>query len=269
MTAANKEVDKTKSQNLTKSTSPFISMITGEKKSSVESDAIYDTDTQIKQTQDRIWKALKRRYQYDSNLDSGQNFLKNHVNSKIPLVILYVDLVGSTKMSITLSIDKLSAIIRAFAQEISSVISSYGGYVLKYIGDAVLAYFVIEKIEIDRNGGGNNTALSPYSLQITNAISYAYTMIKVIQNIDELDGKAVFTRPHIDLIGSTISIVVKMTSIAKPDQIIIGQKLYDKLDEKHKQAFRQISGTSSVEDYISEVSDRKYHFYASVLMEIT
>jgi class 3 adenylate cyclase len=81
--------------------------------------------------------------------------------SKIDLVVLHVDLVGSTKMSMTLSIDKLSAIIRAFAQEISSAISSYGGYVLKYIGDAVLAYFVIEKIELGSNGGGEQYYFIP------------------------------------------------------------------------------------------------------------
>ena len=40
-----KEADSTKSQNLDRNTSPFISMITGEKKTKVESDAIYDTDT--------------------------------------------------------------------------------------------------------------------------------------------------------------------------------------------------------------------------------
>ena len=89
----NKEVDETKTQNVSKR-SPFISMTTDEKKGRVESEVIYDTDTQIKLTQNRIWKALKRRYQYDSNIEPGQNFLKNHVNSKIPLVILYVDLVG-------------------------------------------------------------------------------------------------------------------------------------------------------------------------------
>lgn len=229
-------------------------------------DAVIDVDSIVKDSQTRMWKALRVKPEFKISLSESQRILEKFAESKIDLVVLHVDLVGSTKMSMTLSIDKLSAIIRAFAQEISSVISSYGGYVLKYIGDAVLAYFVIEKIEIDSNGGGSNTALSPYSLQITNAISCAYTMIEVIQkglnpvlnqydypelkirigidfgkigvvqygiDIDELDGKAVFTRPHIDLIGSTISIV-KMTSITKPDQIVIGQKLYDKLDEKHK-----------------------------------
>jgi len=264
-------------------------------------DAVIDTESIINDSQTRMWKALKVKPEFKISLSESQRILEKFAESKIDLVVLHVDLVGSTKMSMTLSIDKLSAIIRAFAQEISSVISSYGGYVLKYIGDAVLAYFVIEKIELGSNGGGSNTALSPYSLQFTNAISCAYTMIEVIQkglnpvlnqydypelkirigidfgkigvvqygiDIDELDGKAVFTRPHIDLIGSTISIVVKMTSIAKPDQIVIGQKLYDKLDEKHKQAFRQISGTSNVEDYINEVSEGKYFFYGSALTEI-
>jgi adenylate cyclase len=51
-------------------------------------------------------------------------------------------------MSMMLSIDKLSAIIRAFAQEMSLVVSMYGGYVLKYIGDTVLVFFIVEKVEV-------------------------------------------------------------------------------------------------------------------------
>ena len=100
-----------------------------------------DTETLVAQTQDRMWRALKRRYQYDSNLKPAQAFLLNHINSKIPLVIMYVDLVGSTNMSMTLPVDKLVSIIRAFTYEMSSVIQSHKGYVLKYVGDAVIAFF--------------------------------------------------------------------------------------------------------------------------------
>jgi adenylate cyclase len=46
--------------------------------------------------------------------------LKNHINSKIPLVIMYVDLVGSTKRNMTLPVDNLVSIIRAFTYEMSS-----------------------------------------------------------------------------------------------------------------------------------------------------
>ena len=259
-------------------------------------DAVIDIESIISDSQTRMWKAIKVKPEFKVSLSETQRILEKFAESKIDLVILHIDLVGSTKLSTTLSIDKLSAIIRAFAQEISSVISVYGGYVLKYIGDAVLAFFVVEDVEL-KDDKKDNTTLSPYSLQISNAISCACTMIKVIQrglnpilnryyypelkirigidfgkvgvvqygvDIDELDGKAVFTRPHIDLIGSTISVAVKMTSVAKPDQIVIGQQLYEKLDQIQKKAFKKIPGTSSIENYINEVRDEKYNLYTNL-----
>ena len=71
-----------------------------------------DVETLVAQTQDRMSRALKRRYQYDSNLNPAQTFLPNHINSKIPLVIMYVDLVGTINMSMTLPVNKLVSIIR-------------------------------------------------------------------------------------------------------------------------------------------------------------
>jgi adenylate cyclase len=44
-------------------------------------------------------------------------------------------------MSMNLPVDKLVTIITAFSREISSVVESYDGYVLKYVGDAVIAFF--------------------------------------------------------------------------------------------------------------------------------
>jgi adenylate cyclase len=74
-----------------------------------------DTETLVAQTQDRMWKALKRRYQYDSTLKPSQDFLLNHVNSKVSLVIMYADLVGSTNMSMTLPVDKMVTIVRGYS----------------------------------------------------------------------------------------------------------------------------------------------------------
>jgi adenylate cyclase len=44
-------------------------------------------------------------------------------------------------MSMTSPVDKLVTIIRAFSHEVTSVIQSYGRYILKYVGDAVNAFF--------------------------------------------------------------------------------------------------------------------------------
>jgi class 3 adenylate cyclase len=41
----------------------------------------------------------------------------------------------------TLPVDKMVTIIRAFTFEMTSIVRSYGGYVLKYVGDAIIAFF--------------------------------------------------------------------------------------------------------------------------------
>ena len=87
---------------------------------------------------DNLWPKM-----IHTSIRRGQNFLLNHTSTKIPIIIMYADLVGSTKMSMTLAIDNLVSIIRAFAHQMSHVVDSQGGYVLKYAGDAVISFFHI------------------------------------------------------------------------------------------------------------------------------
>jgi len=57
-----------------------------------------------------MWKALKAKPEFKISLSKSQRVLEKSVESKIDLVILHIDLVGSTRVSMILSIDKLSAI---------------------------------------------------------------------------------------------------------------------------------------------------------------
>lgn len=106
-----------------------------------DSSELVDLQTLFTQRQDRLSNALKERYQYNTSIKRSQEFFHKHVSSRIPLVIMCADLVGSTKMSMTLPAEKLVTIIRTFSHELSTVIESYEGYVLKYVGDAVIAVF--------------------------------------------------------------------------------------------------------------------------------
>jgi adenylate cyclase len=210
--------------------------------------AIVDSETLVAQTQDRLWRALKRHYQYDSSLKPSQDFLLNHVNSKISLVIMYADLVGSTNMSMTLPIDKMITIIRAFSYEMTSIVRSYGGYVLKYVGDAVIAFF----------SSGYNKLLA-----CDKAVQCAKSMITVIKNgintilnqcdypelsvkigIDE--GENVIVQyghdksSLIDILGYSMSITAKITSLTNPNKITIGKDVYDILHPEIKNKFTEI-----------------------------
>jgi len=57
------------------------------------------------------------------------------------LTVLFCDLVGSTALAVRLDPEDLSAVIRRFQATSTGVITSYGGYVAKFLGDGLLAYF--------------------------------------------------------------------------------------------------------------------------------
>ncbi|WP_420545305.1 adenylate/guanylate cyclase domain-containing protein [Nitrosopumilus sp.] len=130
-------------------------------------DNTIDSDTLIKNVQNRINNALENGYQYTRVIDSSEKFLRKNVFGQINMAVLYVDIVGSTKMSITLPPDKLSIIISSFSQEMSYVIEQFHGYVLKFVGDAVIGYFV--ETETDQIPAVYNT------------VACAESMIKVVK----------------------------------------------------------------------------------------
>ena len=264
-------------------------------------DAIIDVESVIKDSQVRIWKSLKANPEFNISLSESQKILEKFMESKIKLVILNIDLVGSTKMSLNLPIDRLTTIIRAFAQEMTILISMYGGYVLKYIGDAVLAYFVVDtnctKDSYNNENKSNYSSNDTFdSLSYSNVISCAYTMIKVVQeginpilnqndypdlkvriginfgeiavvmygvDMDEYNNM-ILKRPHLDLIGYTISIAVKMTSLAKPDHIVIGEELFSMLEGKLKDTFKQLSITPELWNYSTETTGKIYSIYENI-----
>ena len=75
---------------------------------------VFDLKTLVNLRQDRLWGAIKERYRYNTSIKRGQDYLLRHVDSKASLVIMYADLVGSTKMSMTLPVEKLVTIIGHF-----------------------------------------------------------------------------------------------------------------------------------------------------------
>lgn len=265
-------------------------------------DAIIDIESVIKDSQVRIWKSLKANPEFNISLNESQKILEKFMESKIKLVILNIDLVGSTKMAFNLPIDRLTTIIRAFAQEMTILISMYGGYVLKYIGDAVLAFFVVDTDDIKHSDDNENKVKYSSSndnfdsLPYSNVISCAYTMIKVVQeginpilnqndypdlkvriginfgeiavvmygvDMDEYNNM-ILKRPHLDLIGYTISIVVKMTSLAQPDHIVIGEELYGMFEGKLKDTFKQLSLTPDLWNYSTETTGKIYSIYENI-----
>jgi adenylate cyclase len=228
-----------------------------------------DTETLVSQTQDRMWKALKRRYQYDSTVKPGQDFLLNYVNSKVSLVIMYADLVGSTNMSMTLPVDKMVTIVRAFSYEISSIVQSHGGYVLKYVGDAVIAFYTSgynNLLSCDKAvhcGSSIITVIKNGINPILNQYDYPELSVKI--GIDE--GENVIVQyghdrsSLIDILGYCMSVSAKITSLTDPDKITVGEDVYNVLHPQMKKKFRELIYNRQDWRYTNRHTGRLYELY--------
>ena len=69
-----------------------------------------DSDSMILETQKRVWGALKKGYEYSGVHDESEDFLRKNVFSKLDMIVLYVDLVGSTKMALEMPSEKIAII---------------------------------------------------------------------------------------------------------------------------------------------------------------
>jgi len=241
--------------------------------SSTENKTIYDLQTLLSQRQDRLTSLLYERYQYNTSIKRGQDFLLNHVDSKLSLVVMYADLVGSTKMSMTLPVERMGKIIKAYSHELSSVVESYDGFVLKYVGDAVIAFFP----------SGFNKYLS-----CDKAFQCATSMINVIVNginpilekdkdnypklqvkigIDEGENLVIQygydKSAPIDLIGYPMNVAAKMTSLTGPNKITVGNNVYKLLHPTLQSEFQEMHIKESEWKYIDLENNSPYKVYTT------
>lgn len=230
---------------------------------------IFDLKTLVHLRQDRLWSAIKERYRYNTSIKRGQDYLIRHVDTNVPLVVMYADLVGSTKMSMTLPIEKLVTVIRAFSHELSSVIESLNGYVLKYAGDAIIAFFP----------SGFNKYLT-----CDNAYRCAKSMINIIKDgINPILSKQDFPNlsvkigidegeniifqygydksSQVDILSYTMNVTSKITSITSPNKISVGENVYKLLHPQIQTSFRQIVLDTNEWKYIDIKSGNPYNVY--------
>lgn len=255
-----------------------------------------------------MWKALRSEPEITLSMERTNEVLKAFAKSKVTLVILNIDLVDSTELSISLPPERLSTILQTFMQETASVIISYGGYVLKYIGDAVLGFFIVpqpprfEKHVVEyQNDNANPSSL--YILCI-NAINCGRSIIKILDQainpiLDQYgypemsvrigidigensviqDGwdlhslpeqnrvrkikTEIIREPHFDIIGYSTNIAVKMTGLASANKIVIGQSIYEILDQE-KSSFKLLDVNPDVWKYIDNRTDSLYRIYQSI-----
>ena len=70
-----------------------------------------DSDTMISESQERILNSITKGIEYEATVDESDLFLRKHVSEKLPMVVMYVDLVGSTDITLRMPEEKEAVII--------------------------------------------------------------------------------------------------------------------------------------------------------------
>lgn len=249
--------------------SPFLKSSHNEADSSYDTSHMHDVTTLISQTQKRLWKALKRRYKYSSTLDPAQNYLRKHADSKICLAVLYIDLVGSTNLCMTISVDKLATIIRAFTYEMSFIVQTYGGFVLKYVGDAVISFFPSASSKYLACETAVRCGMSMLSV-IRNGLNpilnqYDYPELSAKIGIDEGENAVVQYNTDknspLDILGYCMNVSAKMTSLTEPNKITIGDDVFNVLHPELKEKFVKVSYSEKEWKYVNKRTGQLYKIH--------
>jgi adenylate cyclase len=216
----------------------------------------------IEQSKKRVAESFEKRSSSHAKIEEASGiFLREYIGSAVKLVVLYVDLVGSTLMTRNLPVDRLANVIQTFTQEMSVIISTFGGQVLKFVGDAVIAYFPI--------------SLANYSHACNTAIGCSHSMIMIAQQAinpvistygyDGLQLKIgldtgkhsviqyfIDKKPYADILGYGISMAAKLSSLAGSNEVVISHSIYMGMHSSLRKKFSELELDPRMWKYIDK-----------------
>jgi hypothetical protein len=260
----------------------------------------------MKKSQTRVRKMLEGKPEFVMSLVETRNVLEKFAKNKTTFVVLHVDLVGSTKMAMRLPIDRLTMIIQAFNQEMSLAVKAFGGYILKYVGDAVLAFFILPgheseakvvcinaincakymlriaheainpilkqygcpemNLRIGVDIGENAIIQSGWDIHTNIRNRHKNSMKTIITNRNKKHQQHLLVKkPVYDVLSYTLSIAVKMTALASPNHLVIGDPVYTGLDYKQRSGFQPVHISPDLWDYVCKNSKGNlYNLYTDI-----
>lgn len=227
-----------------------------------------EIDKIVNRSKKRLKFVLEEEFQYHHLAINRSNvFLRRHDGKKLKMFVLFVDLGKSTIMSSNLKPDDFAKIIRVFSQEMAYVVEHYGGLVLKFVGDALIGYFLLTNMS---RKTAIKIACCAYAMN--NVIDQSVNPMLQEQQLPSLQikisadfGENIVVRygdekkkSHVDIIGLSINLAAKMQSLGEPSTFVIGETVYQKLPKRLKDCFKKISTNSNKWPYHEINTNKRY-----------
>ena len=229
-----------------------------------------DSETLIKVAQKRVSDSIVTGIEYSPFRDNSEEFLREHVNSRVHIFVMYIDLVNSTNITLSLPEEKVVKLITSFAQEMAYTVTQFGGYMLKFVGDAVLAYFNADNALVYPADNIVNCAKSMIRVlneainPVLNENDYPTLSAKI--GIDAGENMIVRygsdkTKSHVDILGASMNMAAKIQNMAEPNEILIGGDVYARLHPETQKIFNKKILDNSKWKYHNRKTGKIYPIY--------
>ena len=200
-------------------------------------------DQMAEQIQDSLLKIKEREDIIKQQKDILLQFSQYSSN----YCVCFVDIVGSTKLTAKLTDIQTSKFYSIFLNTAATAITQNHGVVVKNIGDALLYYF--PKTDSDEQSPFEemlNCCMKLIEARTTiNLALSSEKLPEVSYRISSMFGPVrvaiVATSAIDDIFGSTVNTCSKINSLAKPNTLVIGESLYNKVRNIKGFNFEKIS----------------------------
>jgi class 3 adenylate cyclase/tetratricopeptide (TPR) repeat protein len=143
------------------------------------------------------------------------------------VTVMFADMVGSTALSTNLDPELLGGLIRRYQDAVAGAIGRYGGFVAKFMGDGVLAYFGFPRAFEDAAERAIRAAIgilsevgiieTPDGARVQARIGIATGLVVV----GEIIGSGIAQERTI--VGETPNLAARLQALAGPDCIIVSE----------------------------------------------
>src|SRR5438477_423852 len=141
------------------------------------------------------------------------------------LTVMFCDLIGSTAMSTRFDPEELREEIRAYQNTVSGVVARYDGFVAKFMGDGVLAYFGYPRAHEDdaeravRAGLEIAAAVRSLETRGTERLAVRIGIATGLVVVGDLVGEG--SAQEQAVVGETPNLAARLQALAQPGQIVI------------------------------------------------
>ena len=150
------------------------------------------------------------------------------------LSAVFCDLVGSTELSSQLDPEDLNEIIRTYQMYVQDIMTQYGGFTARYVGDGMLVYFGWpEARETDAEQAVRASLVVTSSLTQISVKNYPLRVrigiATGIAIIGELIGRG--ESRQLEAIGETLNRAARLQSLAEPNTVVIDEDTHTQIGD--------------------------------------